>query len=478
MGKNESLPMMEVGGCPTFEMPELTNLNRLPMQPTWKTVAGNKSQRWDLNGEDWKFHYTEQPLDLPATLPMRNSGLSFKPVVVPGHWTLQGYDYPHYTNVQMPFDAEPPRVPERNPTGVYVKNFQVPKSARGRRMVLHVGGAESVLYVYLNGQAIGMNKDTRLGVEFDVTEALKYGATNRLVLVVVKWSDASYVEDQDQWWLGGLYRDVYLYSTPKLYIEDIKTLADYDPERGSGQLDLSVQCGLSGALPASAEVTIELLDPKGRKVWQQPETVAPNFKKHTHLFDLFEARLSRKIRRVTSWSAEDPALYTLRVTLKSRQVAESVELKIGFRRVEMRDGCFWVNGVKVMFKGVNRHEHDERTGKVISRESMIRDIELMKQSHINAVRTAHYPNHPEWYALCDQYGLYVIDEANIESHAFHNFLCKDQRYAAAWLERVKRMVLRDRNHACIVMWSLGNESGYGPNHDAAAGWLRHEDPSR
>ncbi|MEM6883911.1 MAG: glycoside hydrolase family 2 TIM barrel-domain containing protein, partial [Verrucomicrobiota bacterium] len=174
----------------------------------------------------------------------------------------------------------------------------------------------------------------------------------------------------------------------------------------------------------------------------------------------------------------DPALYTLRVTLKSRQVAESVELKIGFRRVEMRDGCFWVNGVKVMFKGVNRHEHDERTGKVISRQSMIRDIELMKQSHINAVRTAHYPDHPLWYQLCDEYGLYVIDEANIESHAFHNFLCKDQRYAAAWLERVKRMVLRDRNHVCIVMWSLGNESGYGPNHDAAAGWLRHEDPSR
>jgi beta-galactosidase len=477
---SQPLPMMVVGKQPTFEMPELTNMNRLPMHATWKTSSGNmKSQRWDLNGDDWKFYYTEAPKDIPASVTRSNSGLTFKKTVVPSNWTMQGYDYPHYTNVQMPFDLEPPHVPDRNPTGVYVKQFSLPKSAKGRRMVLHFGGAESVLYVYLNGEVIGMNKDSRLPVEFDVTDKVHFGKPNRLVVVVVKWSDATYIEDQDQWWMGGLFRDVFIYSTSKVYVEDVKSVADYDAKSGRGHLNVRVRCQSTDMNNVADQVAFELFDPKGKKVWSKP-MVRPvnNERGRIRQSDMREARLECELKKVLPWSAETPDLYTLKVTMASRAGSETLEYSIGFRRVEMKEGCLLVNGAKVMIKGVNRHEHDDRTGKVISRESMIRDIEIMKQHNINAVRTSHYPNDSLWYDLCDQYGLYLVDEANIESHAFHNFLCNEQEYAAAWLERVKRMVLRDKNHPSIIFWSLGNESGYGPNHDAAAGWVRHYDPTR
>jgi beta-galactosidase len=489
-----------VAGLPRpWLAPELTALHRLPMHSV------PHSDRVELDGT-WRF----QLLDAPDAQP----GAELGDIPVPSCWTMQGFDDPpQYTNVQMPFPGLPPDVPERNPTGLYEREFELPESWAGRRVVLHVGAAESVLLVRLNGEDVGLSKDSHLAAEFDLTDYVRPGA-NTLTLRVIKWSDATYIEDQDQWWHGGITRSVYLYATGLVHLADIRAIGGLADDLRTGTLELDVRVGFAGVDPEEGwTVEARLADGGGRDIdvrakapprkrlewfWTGPE--GDQIVAHTILGDDGVAEpgawadLYRRLQPpregtvswrlevpgVEPWSAEIPTLYPLSIRLiaPSGEVAEEVELRIGFRRIEIRGVDLLVNGRRVLFRGVNRHDFDQHTGRVVSADSMRADLVQMKQFNFNAVRTSHYPNDPALLDLADELGLYVIEEADIESHDFQSTLCDDPRYLAAWVSRVSRMVERDKNHPSVIAWSLGNESGYGANHDAAAAWVRRYDPSR
>jgi beta-galactosidase len=427
------------GGRPSWRAPELTSLNRVPPHATLE-----RDDAVSLNGR-WDFRLCERPEQALEAVG------DWDAIEVPGLWTMQGFAAPHYTNIVMPFPDPPPHVPEANPTGVFRRRFELPDEWRQRRVVLRFGGSEGVLHVLVNGRAAGIAKDARTPAEFDVTDLVHHDRPNEVVAVVVQWSDASFVEDQDHWWHGGLPRDVLLYATGRTYIADLLARGDLDDDYRHGRLHVAAR--IEGGERAA---TVRLTDPDGRTVLEQAGA----------MFEVPRPRL---------WSAEDPALYTVEVTLEG---GERVACRTGFRRVELRDGRLLVNGRAVRICGVNRHEHDDTRGRAVTRESMEADLRLMKRFNVNAVRTSHYPNDPYWLDLCDRHGLYVIDEANIEAHAYYDEVCRDPRYLAAFVERVRNMVERDKNHPSVILWSLGNESGYGPNHDAAAGWVRAADPSR
>jgi len=478
---------------PTFwEMPELTHINRLPGRsplvpyPTAKSARSmeRKASPWllPLDGK-WKFRLYDRPESVPAGSVRPNlKDASWDQIPVPSNWTQHGYSSPIYTNVQMPFENTPPKVPRENPTGVYRRTFNIPSNWEGRRIVLHIGGAESVLCVYVNGQFVGMSKDSRLPSEFDVTSYIKSGR-NQITAVVIRWSDASYVEDQDQWWLGGIFRETYVYSQEQAYIEDIFAKAHLNDDNRSGRLSVDVKLNFVEQPERPFHVTATLFDPTGKQVkgLALKGRVDKEYNEHQNT-----VRMQADIRRVLAWSAETPSLYTLVVSLhtcdklgKPRAKAiEHTACRVGFRRVEVRDRKLLINGQPVMIRGVNRHEHDEVKGKALSTDSMIRDIVLMKQHNFNAVRNAHYPNDRRWYELCDEYGLYVMDEANIEAHANYDTICRDPRWLNAFIDRGMNMVRRTKNHACVISWSLGNESGYGENHDALADAIRAYDPTR
>lgn len=423
-----------------------------------------------LNGA-WSFRLTPTPESEPdfeagdwSTLP------------VPSNWMMHGYDKPIYTNVQMPFSAEPPAIPqEDNPTGLYRTEFSVPDHWHGRQLIISFEGVESAFTVWLNGHEVGYSQGSRIPAEFDLTPFVQAGG-NQLCVQVVRWSDGSWLEDQDHWWMAGIYRDVYLYAKPMAHIYDYfaRTLPfDDDPESVILQVDATL--GKTGAASLDGcSVEAKLFDSDGTLAGQRRKSLidSPNSQPTVELsFSVADPEL---------WSAETPTLYTLVLILTDRDghFVEAVNHKVGLRHIKMTHRELLVNGKPVLFKGVNRHEHDDLSGKTISEASMLADIKLMKQFNVNAVRTAHYPNCRRWYELCDQYGLYVIDEANIETHAVYNRLSNDPAWLHAWLERGQRMVQRDKNHACIISWSLGNESGHGPNHDALAGWIRATDPTR
>jgi beta-galactosidase len=488
--------------------PELTARGRLPMH------AVPHADRLSLDGT-WRFQLLHRPTD-----PVGASSADWRPIDVPGCWTMQDtWDRPHYTNVQMPFPQRPPEVPEENPTGVYERTFTVPVAWAQRRVVLHVGAAESVLIVALNGTEIGVGKDSHLAQEYDLTDCVAPGE-NTLRLTVVKWSDASFIEDQDQWWHGGITRPVFLYATGPAYLADVQIDAGLERDGRTGTLALEVQVGwrpghrtAGWAIEARleghdailrADVSSEPPPPEGPGDWVIP---GPPRRGRLDLDSLAAAdaltdpddiamwelakpvvipprvgvvTLATRVPRVAPWSAETPALRTLTVTLVAPDgsVVEQVERRIGFRRVEVTATELLVNGRAVLLRGVNRHDFDQQTGRFVSPEDMRADAVLMKQFNVNAVRTSHYPNDPLFLDLCDELGLYVIDEADIESHAYYEDVCEDPRYRSQFLDRVARMATRDRHHPSIILWSLGNESGYGANHDAAAGWLRRFDPSR
>ena len=359
---------------------------------------------------------------------------------MPGLWTMQGLGRPHYTNVVMPFPDLPPQVPEQNETGIYRRSFTIPRGWHSRPIVLHIGGSEGVLYVLVNGEPVGIAKDSRTPAEFDVSGLVRHDGPNELVAVVIRWSDASFVEDQDQWWHAGLPRSISLVSPT---VRDVEVRAGTD--------------GRFTVIAAGQET--RLLNARGRAVAKGT---------------LGNGRFDGEVRAPRLWSAEEPALYTLEISAEG----ETVSTSVGFRQVEIRERQLLVNGEPVLIAGVNRHDHDDTRGRAVTRALMERDARLMKQFNINAVRTSHYPNDPYWLELCDRLGLYVVDEANVESHAYYDELCRDPRYRNQWVERVANMVERDKNHPSVILWSLGNESGYGPNHDAAAGWVRARDPSR
>lgn len=475
----------------TFEQPELTGINRVPMRATqysFPSVEDALSQPreaspwWRSLDGTWRFLYRESPADLPAGIEsMTTAGEDWGDIPVPGMWSFHGYSFPHYTNLKMPFREEPPFTPERNPTGVYARTFEVEPGWEGRRIVLHFGGVEGVLQLFLNGQFLGLNKDSRLPSEYDITERVLWGQANTLTAVVIQYSDASFIEDQDQWRLGGIHREVALYSTDKIYLEDLFARTDFDPDSGEGHLDLAVRVEM-GAVPQEGwSIDWQLLDDAGQSISGDVRTEPVITERATCIhWPRVGVKVEDVFTAIQPWSAELPVRYRLVVTLKSPagEVVESTATWIGFRRVEIKDRELLINGKAVLIKGVNRHDHSETEGKVISEALMRKDLEVMKAFNVNAIRTSHYPNDPKFYDLCDEYGFYVVDEANIESHDFHNQICEDKRYLSAFVERGMRMVMRDKNHPSIIMWSLGNESGYGANHDAMAGWIRKYDSSR
>ena len=459
-------------------------------------------ERLPLDGR-WRF----QLLDSPDA----SVGPEWGDAAVPSVWTMSGtWDHPHYTNVQMPFEGRPPTIPQLNPTGVYEREFDVPAAWAGRRIVLHVGAAESVLIVHLNGEEIGVGKDSHLASEFDLTDRLRPGM-NTLRLRVVKWSDTTFVEDQDQWWHGGITRPVFLYATDAIHLADVRVTTGLADDLTTATLDLEVTVGFPGdELPPgwTLEATLGGLDRTMRSPvvgvdrrslqgWTL-EDQRIMFGHAAGLLPAEEEALWTAVHRrmappldglvtwhlelpgVERWSAEAPNRYPLTIVLRDPggAVAEETTVQVGFRRVEIRGLDLLVNGARVFLRGVNRHDFDQHTGRVISPASMRADIVLMKQFGFNAVRTSHYPNDPAFLDLADELGMYVIGEADIESHAFQSTLCDDHRYLSQWVDRVSRMALRDKNHPSVIIWSLGNESGHGTNHEAAAAWLRRYDPTR
>ena len=435
---------------------------------------------FSLNGP-WKFHWSPRPADRPLEFwkPGTDVG-GWKETPVPSNWMFQGYDYPIYVNIPYEFarNPKPPFVPhDRNPVGSYRRTFTVPADWAGMDGYLHFGAVKSFFYVWVNGEKTGFSKDSKTPAEFDITRFLVPGE-NVLAVEVYRWSDGSYLECQDFWRLAGIERDVYLTAAPKVRIRDFEVRAGLDGAYKNGRFELDVEIAASGAAAADLpSVAMTLLDAAGRKVLSavQPAVIAESGRA--------TVRFDGTAPGVRRWSAETPDLYRLVLELKDAKgkTLEAVTSKIGFRTSEIKDGLLLVNGIPVRLKGVNRHEHDPYTGHVISEASMRRDIELMKQANVNAVRTCHYPNEPRWYELCDEYGLYVVDEADIESHGMGygpESLAKDPAWGPAHLDRVERMVERDKNHPSVIIWSLGNEAGDGVNFEAAYAWLKKRDPSR
>ncbi len=484
------MELLQTGSLKTWQSAETLSLNRLPARATlypYPTVAAARAGRredsrwWQSLDGDWDFRLVDRPENVPAEFVHTDFSPdgSWSRLPVPSNWTMHGHDRPHYTNIVMPFPNPPPTVPEQNPTGLYRTTFVVPADWSGRRVILHVGGAESVLYVWLDGKPIGLAKDTRLPSEFDLTPFMTAGATHVLAAVVVKWSDASFVEDQDQWWMGGIHREVYLYSQAEHYLEDVFVRGDLEDNLRDGRLRMSVRVGSPDLEAKGCAVRVQLYDANGKAVWRKPG------EEKTQWSDAWRnprkvVEFDLPVARPRHWSAEVPNLYTAVVTLvdPAGNEVEHTSCRVGFRRVEVRHRQMLVNGSPVRITGVNRHEHDDTRGKAVTRAGMLRDIQVMKQFNVNAVRTSHYPNDAYWYDLCDEHGLYVFDEADVETHAFYQEICRDNRYAPSFLDRGLRMVERDKNHPSILAWSLGNESGYGAHHDAMAGWIRRRDPSR
>ena len=496
MSHNAStVPLLFLGGVKSWENPQLTGLNKLPARATLTpfptatdalTLAREQSPWFmSLDGQ-WQFKLAPRP---EAVTWDELAADGWSAIAVPGNWTMQGFGSPHYTNVVMPFPDEPPHVPGQNPTGIYRREFTVPADWQRRRLVLHFGGCEGALFVYVNGEPVGISKDARTPAEFDVSAHVRFDAANELVAVVVQWSDASFIEDQDHWWQAGLQREVCLYATGTPHLQDVFARGDLaetpslrpGAARPDGFLRVTCKIGYAGELHADCSVEAQLYDEETRPIFARPlraEVTAPSIYRAEHSIRRTELSLEEIVRQPRLWSAETPYLYTLVVTLKTPNGEESARCTVGFRKIEIRDRQLLVNGARVMIKGVNLHDHHDTAGKTVPREAMEADVRLMKQFNVNAVRTAHYPKDPYYYELFDRYGIYVVDEANIEAHAFYREMCRDPRYTNAFVERVAAMVERDKNHPCVILWSLGNESGYGPNHDAAAGYVRAADPSR
>ena len=443
--------------------------------------------RRSLDGE-WRFRFASSPNAAPEGFehPDYDDG-GWDEMQVPSNWQLVGdgirqgiakYDIPIYTNVQYPFPIDNlPCVPEDdNPTGCYRRTFRIPEDWSDRRVFIHFEGVDSAFHLWVNGQSVGYSQDSRLPAEFDITPHIHAGE-NLVAVRVYRWSDGSYLEDQDFWRLSGIYRSVFLWSAPMVHMRDfgVATVFSKDFERGTLLLDVWVKnYEIRDAVACQVEAVLYESKGGGPAVARagHPATVGGGR----------EVRLSvsMPVEAPHLWSDEDPYLYSLSLTLRlaNGEVIEVVGCRPGFRQVEIREGQIHVNGAPILIKGVNRHEHDPDTGHAVSTESMVEDIVLMKQFNINAVRTSHYPNDPRWYELCDWYGLYLFDEANVESHGVWDRLAKDPLWEGAFLDRVTRMVERDKNHPSIIAWSLGNESGYGRNHDVMADWIHARDASR
>ncbi len=475
---------------PEWQDPSITGVNREAPHASMTVFAdretalgGNRaaSPYYRLLNGEWRFHWVAKPADRPIEFFKPEFDVSaWAAIPVPANWQLEGYDLAIYTNSDYPWGkADPPRIPaDNNPVGSYRRTFTVPDAWRGRQIRLTFDGVASAFYVWVNGEKVGFSKDSRTPAEFDVTRVVRPGE-NVLAVEVFRWSDGSYLEDQDFWRLSGIFRDVTLWSTAALRVRDLDVRASLDAGYRDGTLDVTVKARNDGTAPRTVTVEAELLDRAGRPVIERlSRSLSVDATSESPV------TFSQVVKAVKPWSAESPSLYTLLVTLRddAERVVEVIPARVGFRKAEMKDGQFLLNGVPILFKGVNRHETEPDTGQYVTRESMLGDIRLMKQHNINAVRTAHYPNAPAWYDLCDEYGIYLVDEANIESHGMgyspERTLGNNPAWKDAHMDRTVRMVERDKNHPSVVIWSLGNEGGDGVNFEATSAWIHQRDPSR
>ena len=445
----------------------------VPCATSEGAVTHSEVRRTSLNGT-WKFFFAKNNDEAPQKFYETGYDVStWSDIKVPGSWELQKFDAPIYTDTRYPFPANPPYVPTSyNPVGSYVRTFDYHPGNRDGELFLTFEGVESAFYVYLNGVEVGYSEDSRLDARFRVTKLLRDGK-NTLAVKVFRYSDGSYMEDQDYWKYSGIERNVYIEERAASRVEDYKLVAGLKDDFTNG--DFALELKPNAGCKKGTKIKVEVLD--GTKI------VFEKLLSYRSAKDSLLS-VSTTINKVKPWNAETPNIYTLRVTTLTEQgkVAESFAHKFGFRNVRIHQGQLQVNGVAVEIKGVNRHEHDPLEGRSISSESMIQDIVLMKQLGINAVRTCHYPNYSEWYELCTEYGLYVVDEANIESHGMENHpdstLANYADWEGAFMSRMSRMVMRDRNHTSVITWSLGNESGYGKNFETIYHWTKNFDPTR
>ena len=526
-----------------WEDQSILQINREPARADFHH-AGEIS----LNGE-WKFNWTLTPDEQPDGFwqPDFNDS-SWKTFPVPADWEMNGYGTPIYSSSGYTFKINPPYVMttpkekytayvERNPTGVYRRTFTIPAEWQDKEVYIHFGSVSSAFYVWVNGQRVGYSQGSMEPAEFRITPYLKptpnpsrrdgslnskkameippfgrdLGWVNHITLEVLKYSDGSYLEDQDQWRLAGIHRGIYLYATEKIRIRDFGVRTILDKDYRDAQVIIHPELSVSeGQRGEGYYVTAALYNPDGtthpltpsRRDGELFTTKNPSLReglrvgcdtllnldaKGSILNDRTPQRgypkwgwLSATVKNPLKWTAETPHLYTLELLLKDSldQTVQRITTKVGFRQVEIKDGQLLVNGIPTRLRGVNRHEMDPKSGKVMTEELMLRDIRLMKQANINAVRTCHYPNCERWYELCDSLGLYVMDEADLEEHGLRGRLASDPTWAAAWIDRMQRLVIRDRNHPSVIFWSLGNEAGWGTNFALTAAWTHEYDPTR
>lgn len=447
-----------------WENHQVDGINRMPARAHFLTFPNREkallgSNRYthafkNLNGV-WKFMFLDAPEYSPEGF--YESGFdtaSMDDITVPGNWQLQGYGKMHYSDLWYNFPINPPYVPTENPTGIYKRTFYVENSFAGKQIIIRFCGVDSAYHLWINGQEVGYSKGARNEAEFDITDLVRVGEENDITVRVYQWSDGTYLEDQDMWWESGIFRDVELIGVPKNGINDYKVEADLDDTYTDGLL--SVNASLRSE--ESVQVTFELLDAQGVSVLK--ETVASEGNK---------VAFKATVKEAKHWTAETPYLYKMLITVeKDGEVIEVIPQNVGFRNIRLNGDTFLVNGVAIKFKGMNRHDYNPRNGRVVAKEEIEKDIILMKQFNVNAIRTCHYPDSYYLYDLCDQYGMYVIDETDLECHGFeltgnYSWISDDPTWELAYVSRMVRMIERDKNYPCILMWSLGNESSSGCN---------------
>ena len=447
-----------------WENHQIDGINRMPARAHFLTFATKEkallnNNRYthafkNLNGV-WKFMFLDAPEYSPEGFYASDFDVtSMDDITVPGNWQLQGYGKMHYSDLWYNFPINPPFVPTENPTGIYKRTFFVEESYRDKKIIIRFCGVDSAYHLWINGKEVGYSKVARNESEFDITDLIRVGEENDVTVRVYQWSDGTYLEDQDMWWESGIFRDVELIGVPKDGINDYKVIADLDDEYKNGIFKVEAFLRTT----KEVNVTFELVDAGENTVFTKT-VVAKEGK----------ACIDEVIADVNHWTAETPYLYKLFMTVEDDgQIVEVIPQNVGFRNIRLNGETFLVNGVAIKFKGVNRHDYSPQNGRVVSREEMEKDIILMKQFNINAIRTSHYPNSYYLYDLCDEYGMYLIAETDLECHGFeltgdYKWITDDPSWELAYVSRMTRMIERDKNHPAIIFWSLGNESAFGCN---------------
>ncbi|MBQ47580.1 MAG: beta-galactosidase [Zetaproteobacteria bacterium] len=458
---------------------EPAHCNRMPFPKKIQPNQTRESSPWykSLNGT-WQFNWSSCPERRPEGFYVADFDYSdWNSIDVPANWQLQGFGKPIYCNVQYPFTTTPTGdVPHLfNPVGSYIRTFSIPESWQNQPVYLHFAGVKSAFYCWLNGKKVGYSQDSMTPAEFDISEFLQPGE-NRLAVEVYRWSDGSYLECQDMWRFSGIFREVFLFTSANVHFRDYFIQANLDDEYQNGQLNIEVTIkNDKKTIAKGCTIDALLLDPQGKECLTLKKEIPPIPAKSE-----IKTEVTAIMPKPLKWSAETPHLYQVELNLYCDKVLiEAENCSTGFRKVEIKEGLLHVNGTPITIKGVNHHEHDPDRGRAISRELMEQDARLIKQSNMNAVRCSHYPANPYWYEICDRIGLYLVDEANLETHGIRDIIPRSlPQWREAVLDRMKSMVERDKNHPSIIMWSLGNEAGFGDNHVAMAEWCRNRDPKR